>query len=183
MDRVAVSGTPPSLSFGSSRPAGDKPFSSHVGSFFETEHARVFAYVQRLSGEPDLAQEAFVRLFRRGSLPESPAAWLITVATNLLRNARSRSARRERILMVSDPGEAPALPADSLVMDEERTRVREALARLSPRDQQLLSMLAGGYKYREMAAASGLREASVGTMLARAKRAFRLHYGASDDAP
>ena len=57
MDRVAVSGTPPSLSFGSSRPAGDKPFSSHVGSFFETEHARVFAYVQRLSGEPDLAAD------------------------------------------------------------------------------------------------------------------------------
>ena len=59
---------------------------------FRAHHARLYRYLQRLSGEPELAadlvQDAFVRLYRRGSLPDAPEAWLISVALNLLRNAK-----------------------------------------------------------------------------------------------
>jgi DNA-directed RNA polymerase specialized sigma24 family protein len=37
--------------------------------------------------------------------------------------------------------------------------------------------MAEGYSYRDIAAALDLRETSVGTLLARAKRAFRENYG------
>lgn len=162
------------------------PFAEELDRIFRSEHARIFAYVQRLCGEPDLAadlvQEAFVRLHRRGSIPESAGAWLVTVATNLLRNVRRRGQRRLDLIAAEMTPDAAVSPAD-VASAEDRARVRAALQRLAPRDQALLSLLASGYRYREMAAALGLHEASVGTLLARAKRAFVTAYGAIDDAP
>jgi RNA polymerase sigma-70 factor (ECF subfamily) len=163
-----------------------RAFEDEFERLFHELHPRIFGYVNRLSGEPDLAadiaQETFVRLHRRGSTPESTASWLITVATNLLRNARSRSARRRELLEYAREPEGTSA-GDAATKADDRSRVHAALRRLSPRDQQLLSLLAGGYSYREMATALGIHEASVGTLLARAKRAFRTQYGAHDDTP
>jgi RNA polymerase sigma-70 factor (ECF subfamily) len=61
--------------------------------------------------------------------------------------------------------------------------VRAALNRLSERDRQLLLLRADGYRYHEIAVALDLNEASVGTLLARAKRAFREAYDGEIDAP
>lgn len=164
----------------------DSSFAAGFDAVFRTYHDRVFSYIQRLCGEPDLAaditQETFVRLYRRGNAAELTVPWLITVATNLLRNVRSRAARRLQLLAAARVPE-DELVAPNAVDKEEQARVRKALERLSPRDRQLLSLLAGGFTYREMAAACGLNEASVGTMLSRAKRAFREHYGADDSTP
>jgi RNA polymerase sigma factor (sigma-70 family) len=66
---------------------------------------------------------------------------------------------------------------------DEAERVRAAIHRLGERERQLLLLRAEGYGYRELAAALGLNEASVGTLLARAKRAFRESYQGSADAP
>jgi RNA polymerase sigma-70 factor (ECF subfamily) len=167
--------------------SGRESFAEQFERLFHEHHPRVYGYVQRLCGEHDLAadiaQETFVRFHRRGSVPESAAAWLITVATNLLRNARTRTARRLELLETARDRDVSEPAPDPVVAAEERARVRAALERLPPRDQQLLSLLAGGYRYREMAAALGIHEASVGTLLARAKRAFRAHYGADDSTP
>ena len=66
---------------------------------------------------------------------------------------------------------------------EARDRVRAALARLPERECRMLLLCAEGYRYRDIAAALNINEASVGTLLARAKRAFRDAYGAyGDDA-
>ena len=145
-------------------------------------------YLARLSGEPelaaDLAQEAFLRLYRRGSPPDAPAAWLVTVATNLFRNDRSKRARHLRLLtpergeqIVSDPPPSPLRMVDA---DQSRRRVRMAIDRLPERDRCMLLLRAEGYSYRDIAAAMELNEASVGTLLARAKQAFLGAYG--DDA-
>ena len=150
-------------------------------ALFNAHFPRLFRYLDRLSGEPDLAadlaQEAFVRLHQRGSSPDAPAAWLITVAINLFRNARSKRARRLRLL-TSDRGAAvladpPPAPSQGAEESETRDRVRAALDRLDERERQLLLLRAEGYSYRDLAAALDLNEASVGTLLARAKRAFR----------
>ena len=47
----------------------------------------------------------------------------------------------------------------------------------------MLLLRAEGYGYRELAAALDLNESSMGTLLARAKRAFREAYEGSAHAP
>lgn len=163
------------------------PRRSPFDAAYDAHYARLFGYVNRLCGEPDLAadivQEAFVKLHHRRDMPESLGSWLVTVATNLLRNARSRGARRVELARSVLGDSPPALPMDRAVLEEERERVRHALNKLPHRDRELLSLLAGGYSYREMATALDLNESSVGTLLARAKQAFRAAYGDRDDSP
>lgn len=146
--------------------------------------------VTRLSGEPDLAadvvQEAFVRLYHRGTLPDAPDAWLVSVALNLFRNVRTTHRRRERLLTV-ERGSAvhsdPAPDTDArLVADESRRRVHRILAQIPERERHLLLLRAEGYSYRELAAALELEEGSVGTLLARAKALFRAHIPEGADA-
>lgn len=159
-------------------------FHDEFAVLFSAQFARLFRYLDRLSGEPDLAadlaQETFLRLYRRGALPESPDAWLITVALNLFRNARATRRRRARLFT---PAQAQAASTDSipapdrfLEAEESRTRVRAALDRLAERERALLLLVAEGYAYRDIARALNMRESSVGTLLARAKRAFRAAY-------
>jgi RNA polymerase sigma factor (sigma-70 family) len=166
-------------------------FHDQFVALFNAHFDRTYRYLNRLSGEPelaaDLAQETFVRLYRRGASPDTPEAWLITVATNLLRNTRAKHARRSRLLtlergaaVLSDPPPSPAESADDL---ESGQRVRAAIDRMPERDRQMLLLRAEGYSYRDIAAALSLNQTSVGTLLARAKRAFRDLYGDILDAP
>lgn len=154
-------------------------FDEQLATVFNTEFTRLFRYLDRLSGDPDVAadlvQEAFIRLHRRGSMPEQPGPWLVTVALNLFRNLRSTGARRARLLTGAESAERP-FPERP---DEPETvqAVRAALDRLSQRDRELLLLRAEGYSYRELASVLNLHEASIGTLLARAKRAFREAYG------
>jgi RNA polymerase sigma-70 factor (ECF subfamily) len=174
------------------------PFSDPTSSFraefvalFDVHFQRLYRYLDRLSGEPelaaDLAQEAFVRLYRRGAVPEAPEAWLISVAMNLFRNVKGSRSRRRRLLTVSrgegvhsDP---PRLPDESSEGNDARRRVRSVLDGMTERERHLLLLRAEGYSYRDIAAALGLNEASVGVLLARAKRVFRESYEDAFDAP
>ncbi|MEZ0334865.1 MAG: sigma-70 family RNA polymerase sigma factor [Gemmatimonadales bacterium] len=163
---------------------------SFVG-LFEAHFRRLFRYLDRLSGDPelaqDIAQETFVRLYRRGSLPDTPSAWLISVAMNLLRNAQSSRSRRRRLLTAARSehlhADPPPLPDEAAIAEESRRRVRLAIDRLPERERRLLLLHAEGYGYRDLAAALGLNERSVGTLLARARRAFRERYEGLSDAP
>ncbi|MEO6444790.1 MAG: sigma-70 family RNA polymerase sigma factor [Gemmatimonadaceae bacterium] len=159
-------------------------FDEQFSQLFQEHVERLTRVIDRLSGEPDLAadlvQEAFVRLHRRGSLPDAPAAWVISVALNLFRNARSTGRRRARLLdmfvgsrVLTDPAPRADERLDS---EETRAGVRRALDGLSAREAQLLLLRAEGYSYRDIADALGLNEASVGTLLARAKAGFRRSY-------
>jgi RNA polymerase sigma factor (sigma-70 family) len=158
---------------------------------FDATFPRIYRYLDRLTGEPelaaDLAQETFVRLYRRGSMPEAPEAWLITVALNLLRNEASTRSRRRRLLTLargerthSDP---PPSPEQAATVEDSRQRVRSAIDRLPERERRLLLLRAEGYSYRDLSAALGLNEGSVGTLLARAREQFRAIYGDRIDAP
>ena len=61
-----------------------------------------------------------------------------------------------------------------------RDLVRRTLDRMSPRDRALLLLREEGYSYRELGIALALHEASVGTLLARAKSTFREAFTASE---
>jgi RNA polymerase sigma-70 factor (ECF subfamily) len=80
----------------------------------------------------------------------------------------------------TEVAEAAALEGEASLAGETSATVRSALDRLPARERELLLLRAEGYSYREMADALELNEASVGTLLARAKRAFRLAYEGAD---
>ena len=195
MDSVRVMQRPDDVV---NRPDSVAPFSEPEPAFraefaalFDVHFQRLYRYLDRLSGEPelaaDLAQEAFVRLYRRGAMPDAREAWLISVAMNLFRNERASRSRRRRLLTVSrgegahsDP---PRLPDESSEGHDTRRRVRSVLNRMTERERHLLLLRAEGYSYRDLAMALGLNEASVGVLLARAKREFRESYEDAFDAP
>ena len=158
--------------------------SSFEGDFratFATRFPELLRYLHRLSGDAalasDIAQETFVRLYQRGEIPEDARGWLVTVGHNLFRDERRRVVRRLRLLAQRDPattmGDEPEPPDEAMERDERRQVVRAALNQLPERDRQLLLLRHEGYSYRELAAAMGLLDASVGTLLARARIAFR----------
>jgi RNA polymerase sigma-70 factor (ECF subfamily) len=152
-----------------------------VAALFDARYKSLFRYLDRLTGDPDLAmdlaQETFVRLYRRGTMPDDPHAWLTTVATNLFRDDRRVRRRRDELIAqwIADPVLAadPSDTDDAVLAGEARARARAALNLLSHRDRQLLILRHEGYSYRELARAVGVAEGSVGTMLIRATSAFR----------
>ena len=171
-------------------PDSASSFRDQFAVLFNEEFPRAFRYLDRVSGDPDLAadlaQESFVRLYRRGAMPDEPRVWLLTVAMNLFRNTMSSRSRHARLLTearaqssLSDPS-----PSASEVREahEVRDHVRATLDGMPERDRHLLLLRAEGYSYRELAAALGLHEASVGTLLARARAAFRASYQEPLDA-
>ena len=161
--------------------------SSFHNRFVELFHAhfhKIHRYLNRLSGDTelaaDVAQEAFVKLYQRKSLPDAPEAWLISVAMNLLRNAKSTQSRRLRLLTPARGegvlADAPPAPDAAVETEGASRRVRAALDRLTERDRHMLLLRSEGYSYRDIAVALQLNEGSVGVLLARAKRAFRETY-------
>ena len=67
-------------------------------------------------------------------------------------------------------------PQDELARAEDRALVRAAIAKLPERQGQLLPLCYAGLSYSEIAGALDLAPASVGTLLARAERAFEAVY-------
>lgn len=124
----------------------------------------------------DLAQDTFLSFYRSPPALEadsSLAAWLCRVALNngynALRGERRERLRLERAFEPSPPldPEAEALRAD------ERARVTAVLASLPERQARLLLLRHAGLSYAEVAAALDVAPGSVGTLLARAERAFQ----------
>ncbi len=166
-----------------------------LDAMFRQHYARVYAVLYRLVGDEadDLAQEVFLRLYRQPprDVGADLAAWLYRVATNLGYNALRSRRRRERYrdLLGAMTGalgwqRQPEDPALEAGRREEAGQVRATLAGLRERDAAILVLRHQGLSYREVADALGVAPGSVGTMLARAERAFReLYESRYGDAP
>lgn len=168
----------------------ERSFDDEFAALFKAQYDHIYRYLDRTSGEPDVAedltQDAFVRLYRRRSMPDEPEAWLISVAMNLFRNLRTSGKRRSELL-ASNPGahghSAPIAPTDAGAdIADTRRRVRSVVDGMVERDRAMLLLRAEGYSYREIAAALEINAASVGTLLARAQRTFRTRYEERPDA-
>jgi RNA polymerase sigma factor (sigma-70 family) len=127
----------------------------------------------------DVAQETLARLADAAILdrPDDEVdAWLtracLNRASNALRSRRRTSAREDRVGRRDAAVDATDAAGD-VIATEERDAVREALAHLPDRQRAVLVLRHSGYRYAEIAAAVGVAPGSVGTLLARAERAFR----------
>lgn len=123
-----------------------------------------------------------MRLLDRG--PRGPEAglrvWLFRVATNLIRDRGRTSETRRRILAGVPPREESSNPLKELERSEEVEEVRQALARVSPRDREVLLLRQEGFSYREIAEAVDVASSSIGTLLARALKRFAEEYSAKE---
>lgn len=162
----------------------ESSFDQAFANLFRERFPMLYRYLSRMSGDPaladDVAQESFVRLHARGSMPDDPSAWLISVANNIVRDEYRTTRRRERLLAgwvatEDHPRSTPATDARVLTGEREAT-IRRALGELRVRDQRLLMLRHEGFSYREIAEALGIAPASVGTLLVRATAAFSKIY-------
>ena len=158
-------------------------------ALFYRHYDRVYGLLFRLMGNrveaEDLTQEVFLKLhdhaFKKKSFSpqrdHNLSAWLYRVATNMGYNAiRGRKRRWQRnTVLVPETRNVPDAEA-AVAQREEIAAVRRALARLPERQTQLLLMRQMGFSYAECAAACNVAPGSVGTLLARAARAFREIY-------
>ncbi|HID51790.1 MAG TPA: sigma-70 family RNA polymerase sigma factor [Anaerolineae bacterium] len=158
---------------------------------FHQHYDRVYGLLFRLVGNraeaEDLTQDVFIKLHHHAlqkrflvrQREHNIGAWLYRTATNAGYNAlRSRKRRWQRdTLLVPDPQGIPGAEAEAERRERE-TAVRQALAQLPERQVQLLLLRQMGFSYAECAAACDVAPGSVGTLLARAMKAFRQVYEA-----
>lgn len=155
-------------------------------SAFEELFTRYYAQVYRVAyglvgtneAAEDLAQETFLELYRHAPALAPGVglvSWLCRVALNKGYNSlRGEKRALQRIEQFAHPGQDD--PYADLLRVEDRTRVREVLDKLSERQSKLLMLRYAGLSLAELAAALGVAPGSVGTLLARAERAFTAAY-------
>ncbi len=118
----------------------------------------------------DLAAETFARAF--ATPPNNPRPWLFAVALNLVREDGRRSVRQGRRLelLKAEQTGLTETPDEEFDRNERTGRLREALAKLSERDREVLLLKAEGFDYDEIATTTGLAKGAIGTTLARARK-------------
>jgi len=162
---------------------------SDLDEAFRRHYRLVVGVAARVLGQrdqaEDVAQDVFLS-FSHSSVPPGEArAWLSVAAAhtalNLLRSRRRRVSREG--IVAAEVGVATSDVAETVVTDEDRSRVRAALARLPHRQAVALVLRHSGLSYAEVAAALTLSPGSVGTTVRRAESALRkeLNRHASSD--
>lgn len=155
---------------------GDQQAFEHLFQRYYAQVYRVaYSFVRTHDQADDLAQETFLALYSKPpqlALQATLLPWLCRVATNRGYN-QLRSTQREQSRMLTQlPSPISPEPFERLVQVEEHQQVHMALAQLPERQASLLSLRASGMAYAEIAATLDIAAGSVGTLLARAERAF-----------
>jgi RNA polymerase sigma-70 factor (ECF subfamily) len=161
--------------------AVDEPDRSQtIVTLFQRYQRPILAHLARLVGDrataEDLCQDTFARALRgwpQDAPPSNGAAWLYRIATN----AAYDHLRRRRRIFFAPLQAADGAAASDRAADEERDRVRAALAGVPERYRVPLVLHAcEGYSMEEIAAALGCSSAAVKMRLFRGRARFREVY-------
>jgi len=152
---------------------------------------RVHRLAARLLGDAseaqDVAQELFLKLWQAGSGWRRGEAqvrtWIHTVTVNLCRD-RLRRLRPQAELDESIEDAATRPPEAEALRGERSAQLHQAIARLPERQREALVLFhLEGFTQAEAAAAMGVGEDALESLLARARRALRSdtleHHGGS----
>lgn len=147
---------------------------------FQQHSGWIYGYCLRHLRSPEEAEDALqatylnaCRSLKRGFVPRTDSAWLLTVAHNVCISRLRSSGRRARLEwpqdaeVLEDMVAAPARAADELI------GLPEALATL-PEQQRRAILLREwqGLSYREVADELGLTQSAVETLIFRARRSL-----------
>lgn len=155
---------------------------------YRTTYGQVVAFLSGLlldhERAKDLAQEAFVRVLHREA--HNPRGLVFRTAANLARDEARLVVRRRRHLKLLRGEEAARserapTPSTALESKERSRHVRQALARLSETDRQVLLLWNAGFDYGEIAERTGLAQGAIGTTVARAKKKLLGAYDAQEE--
>jgi RNA polymerase sigma-70 factor (ECF subfamily) len=145
---------------------------------FRAEYARVVAIAARVLGDrgraEDVAQDAFLALHRRRCSDQPWAgAWVCAAAAHGALNVLRGEQRRQRRERLAAPMSGTVDPAAALEQADDTRLLRAGLQRLPQRVATVLVLRHSGLSYAEVAAAMGVKQGDVGTMLRRAESALR----------
>ncbi|OAI41773.1 hypothetical protein AYO41_01420 [Verrucomicrobia bacterium SCGC AG-212-E04] len=140
-------------------------------------------FAARILGDPELArdvvQDTFVRLGQSGPwqfASGDPAKWLFKVCRNRAVDVCRRTKRLTFIdsdMLAAHPSEDES-PADALAAHDDRGALLRLVARLSPRQQEIIQLrFQSDLSYREIADITGLSETNVGFLLHTALKSLR----------
>jgi RNA polymerase sigma factor (sigma-70 family) len=155
---------------------------------FIAHYRRVYRYAYALTCDrglaEDVVQEVFLRLYQNFDAAQRDGllrAWLLRVTANVSRNmlrglSRARSRDETFVAQTARAPEA-TLPDGELVREAEIAETRRALDKIKEPMRSCLLLRHEGLSYKEIAAALGVKESSVGGFIARARREFVRMYG------
>jgi RNA polymerase sigma-70 factor (ECF subfamily) len=148
-------------------------------AFYDRTARALWAYLSRITGSPDraddLLQESYYRFLRAHAAHETEAHRrnsLFRIATNLARDGHRRDRRTGTVPLPldSDTAGEPRASVDVAGDAQRRTDLARAMARLKPREREMLWLAyAQGSTHRDIAEALGVKAASVRLLLFRAR--------------
>lgn len=156
-------------------------------TLFRLQQQPLCRYVYQIVGSRDdaieVVQECFLRLWRSGYPLEGPAlelSYLYKLARNLaidfLRRNQVRTRYAGRPDVTRNVLVLPVTPEDEIIDRERDGLARAALARLGPKQRELLTLRASGFSYDEIADIAGVCRGSVGQTITRSLRKCRMVY-------
>ena len=147
-------------------------------SFYDLTSSAVWAYLSHITGDShaadDLLQETYIRFLgvrRRWESDAHRRNYLFRIATNLAHDRHRRDKIRRTEPLDEARIEAVGPSSSGGVGYEQGEDLRRALARLSPRERQILWLAyAEGSSHQEIADTVGLRAGGIRVLLFRARR-------------
>jgi len=155
---------------------------------FAAHSRKVYRYAYALtcdtSQAEDVVQEVFLRLYQNFDAVERDGllrAWLLRVTANVSRNmlrTQSRARLRDETFLARTAQTTEnRLPDDDLLREAEIAETRRVLEKIKEPMRSCLLLKHEGLSYKEIAAALGVKESSVGGLIARARQEFVRMYG------
>jgi RNA polymerase sigma-70 factor (ECF subfamily) len=150
-------------------------------ALFRRHYGRIALAAVRIVRDParaeEIATEAFWKLWRKKAAQNgNTVGWLYRTAVRMALDELRQKARRIKRESESVDRPADLSPEDAHGAEQERDRVRQVLACLEPRQAELLLLRNNDLSYAEVAEALELNPSSVGTLISRARQAFRREY-------